>query len=152
MSKTIKVLLGSVRSQRAGKTIADWVLNKGEENAVHLELLDLKEWNLPFFDEPVPPMTAESYAHESTRKWSQAIEEADGFIIVTPEYNHGYSPALKKCPGPSLQGMERQASRIRGLWRRRSSKRHKTTHSHSRVSGHETSNRADRHKPCLGSI
>ncbi len=97
MSKTIKVLLGSVRSQRAGKAVADWVLSKGEENAVHLELLDLKEWDLPFFDEPVPPMAAESYTHESTERWSQAIQDADGFIIVTPEYNHGYSPALKNA-------------------------------------------------------
>ncbi|MDC7232861.1 MAG: NAD(P)H-dependent oxidoreductase [Spirochaetales bacterium] len=97
MSKTIKVLLGSVRSQRAGKAVADWVLSKGEENSVPLELLDLKEWDLPFYDEPAPPMAGEPYSHDSTKEWSQAVDEADGFIIVTPEYNHGYSPVLKNA-------------------------------------------------------
>jgi NAD(P)H-dependent FMN reductase len=60
-------------------------------------MLDLLDFGLPLLDEPVPPSTAEQYAHAHTRRWAQAIEAADGFLFVTPEYNHAVPGALKNA-------------------------------------------------------
>ncbi len=99
MTKQVKVILGSVRTGRAGKVIADWVMKKSEEydGNLEFELIDLKDVNLPFMDEPVPPMTSDSYTHEHTKNWSATIKAADALVIVTPEYNHGYPPVLKNA-------------------------------------------------------
>jgi len=95
----IKIILGSVRTQSAGRAVANWVLEEvsKKQEEMNFELIDLKKVDLPFLDEPVPPMMAEEFHHESTKAWSKIISESDGFIIVTPEYNHGYSPALKNA-------------------------------------------------------
>lgn len=99
MTKKIKVILGSVRSVRSGRKVADWVMEQasGRSGDVSYELLDLKEINLPFYDEPFPPKAGRPYTLESTKSWSRMIGEADGFVFVTPEYNHGYSPVLKNA-------------------------------------------------------
>ena len=99
MKKKILVILGSVRPVRAGSKVADWVMNKTTDrsNGIEYQLVDLKEINLPFSDEPESPRTAEKYQHQHTRDWSAIIDAADGFIFVTPEYNHGYPPALKNA-------------------------------------------------------
>lgn len=97
--KKIKIILGSVRTNRAGKAVADWVvknINKNE-TAVNFELIDLININLPFMDEPVSPMASKNYVHEHTKKWSRIIDSSDGFIFITPEYNHGVSPVLKNA-------------------------------------------------------
>ena len=99
MKKKILVILGSVRPIRAGKKVADWVMKNAENRQSNFiyELVDLREINLPFFDEPVSPREAETYQHQHSRDWSAIIESAAGFIFVTPEYNHGYPPALKNA-------------------------------------------------------
>ena len=99
MAKTVKVILGSVRTGRAGKAIADWVMKKSGEYQGDLtfELLDLKDINLPFMDEPVPPMASDAYVQDHTRQWSATIKGADAFLMVTPEYNGGYPPVLKNA-------------------------------------------------------
>ncbi len=95
----IKVVMASVRSVRAGKAVTDWVMkNVAErETADKYEVLDLKELNLPWYDEAFPPMSGQAPANESTKNWSRIVSETDAFIFVTPEYNHGYSPALKNA-------------------------------------------------------
>lgn len=55
------------------------------------------EQQLPFLDEPLSPRVSDNYVHEHTREWSKVINGADGFIFITPEYNHGYSPVLKNA-------------------------------------------------------
>lgn len=99
MSKQIGVILGSVRTGRAGKAIADWVMKNAQncDENLTFRLIDLQEINLPFLDEPVPAMMSSEYVHEHTIKWSKIVNEIDGFIIVTPEYNHGYPPVLKNA-------------------------------------------------------
>lgn len=96
----IKVILGSVRSERTGDRVANWVMKELEhlqDNHTQFELIDLAELNLPFMDEPAPPMMSDGYQHDHTKAWSKTVSEADGFIFVTPEYNHGYSPVLKNA-------------------------------------------------------
>ena len=99
MDKKILVILSSVRPVRAGMKVAEWVMKytKNRKPGFVYELVDLKKINLPFFDEPVSPREAETYIHKHSRDWSEIVEPADGFIIVTPEYNHGYPPALKNA-------------------------------------------------------
>lgn len=96
--KKIKVILGSSREGRSGKKIADWFMSQTEAYRAFFdfELLDLKEWNIPFFDNPISPgMGGEPVG--KAKEWAAKIAEADGVIIVTPEYNHGYPAVLKNA-------------------------------------------------------
>ena len=99
MSKKVKVIMGSVREARAGEAVAEWFMEhtKRFENDIHFELVDLAQVNLPLMDEPAPAMAGNAYVHQHTKDWSKSISEADGFVFITPEYNHGYSPALKNA-------------------------------------------------------
>lgn len=93
----IKILAGSVRPGRFNIQPATWIYELAKKRSdIKVELIDLLEVNLPFLDEPVPP-SQNQYSKEHTKKWSKRINEADGFIFVTPEYNHSYSPALKNA-------------------------------------------------------
>lgn len=99
MTTKVKVIVGSVRTGRAGKTIADWIMKQAKKynGGMEFELVDLKDVNLPFLDEPVPSRMSDDYVHEHTRRWSNMMKEADALIIVTPEYNGGYPPVLKNA-------------------------------------------------------
>lgn len=93
----IKVIVGSTRTNRFGEQPAAWLMDLTKEYPEHtFELIDLKEINLPFLDEPNPPLAGD-YTHPHTKAWAEIIEPADGFIIVTPEYNHGVPAALKNA-------------------------------------------------------
>ncbi len=94
---TIKILTGSVRPGRFNIQPAKWIFGIAKKRKdIQVELVDLAEINLPFLDEPVPP-SQRKYSKEHTKEWSKVIDEADGFIFVTPEYNHGVSPVLKNA-------------------------------------------------------
>jgi len=99
MPKNVKVIMGSVRPNRAGEAVTRWVLDEAARRSggVDYEVVDLRDLNLPFMDEAMPPASGAPYAHEHTKAWSRVIDAADGFIFVTPEYNQGYSPALKNA-------------------------------------------------------
>jgi NAD(P)H-dependent FMN reductase len=99
MEKKVKVILGSVRTGRLGKSVADWVMKESKSYTGNLsfELIDLKDINLPFLDEPVPAKMSNDYVQEHTKKWSKTIQEADAIIIVVPEYNSGYTPVIKNA-------------------------------------------------------
>jgi NAD(P)H-dependent FMN reductase len=60
------------------------------------ELVDLKDFNLPILDEPVPA-SMHQYSKDHTKRWSEKVASFDGFVFVTPEYNHGTSAALKNA-------------------------------------------------------
>jgi NAD(P)H-dependent FMN reductase len=93
----IAIVSGSTRPGRKSKTIAEWVLSfaAGRTDAAY-ELLDIADFNLPLLDEAVPPMRMQ-YANEHTKRWSAAVASFDGFVFVTPEYNHGPPAALKNA-------------------------------------------------------
>ncbi len=94
----VLVIVASTRPGRVGRSIADWFHVQAREGRtdVQFELVDLADWNLPLLDEPVPPK-AHMYQHEHTKRWSAKIAEGDGFVLVTPEYNHGYPGSLKNA-------------------------------------------------------
>ena len=90
----IQVIVGSTRPGRVGRKIADWYVDGLEIPAGStVELIDLAEVNLPFLDEAMPAMYGQ-YANDHTKKWAETIGKADGYVFVTPEYNHAPSPAL----------------------------------------------------------
>ncbi len=93
----IGIIIGSTRPGRVGETVAKWVyeMSKARDDAEY-ELVDIKDYNLPLLDEPKLAAKQE-YSKEHTKKWSAKINELDGYIFVTPEYNHSTSAALKNA-------------------------------------------------------
>lgn len=97
MSLKIGIIVGSTRPSRVGRTIADWFYDQVKDTPdVQFDILDLKEENLPFLDEPGLP-SAGNYQNESTKRWGAKVDQYDGYIIVTPEYNHGVAAPLKNA-------------------------------------------------------
>jgi NAD(P)H-dependent FMN reductase len=93
----IAIIVGSTRSARKSLKVAEWVLEQGQARAdAEFELVDLAEQGLPIFDEPKPP-GAGDYQHEHTKRWAALIDSFDGFVFVTPEYNHGIPGVLKNA-------------------------------------------------------
>ena len=93
----IAIILGSTRPGRNGEAVAKWVYEiAGKRSDAEFELVDIKDFNLPLLDEPVPPSLGK-YTKEHTKVWSAKIDSFDGYVFVTPEYNHGISGALKNA-------------------------------------------------------
>jgi NAD(P)H-dependent FMN reductase len=93
----IGIILGSTRPGRNGEAVAKWVLDVASKRTdAEFELVDLLDYNLPHLDEAVPPSMGQ-YSKPHTQEWSQKIGSFDGFVIVTPEYNHSTSGALKNA-------------------------------------------------------
>jgi NAD(P)H-dependent FMN reductase len=93
----IGIILGSTRPNRLGEQVAAWVHQEASGRAdAHYELVDLREYPLPHLDEPLPASSGQ-YTHDHTRGWAARIASLDGFVIVTPEYNHGVPGVLKNA-------------------------------------------------------
>ena len=93
----IGIILGSTRPNRNGEQVARWVYDISSQRAdAEFELVDLRDYPLPHLDEPMPPSFGQ-YANDHTKEWAQKIGSFDGFVIVTPEYNHGTSGVLKNA-------------------------------------------------------
>lgn len=99
MKTKVQVIIGSTRQGRFGDKPAQWIASELKKNPeVEVEVVDLRDWPLPFFDEPISPsMNNGVYALDLARKWADKVGEADGYVIVTPEYNHGYPAVLKNA-------------------------------------------------------
>ncbi len=96
----VKVILGSTRPNRFGEKILPWVKeNLSAKPEFEHEVLDLRDYSLPFYDQPVSPSTVKggAYANEAVRNFAKKIAEADAFLIITPEYNHSTSAVLKNA-------------------------------------------------------
>lgn len=90
----IKIIAGSTRPGRFNIQPATWIHEQAKaREGVEFELIDLEKENLPILDESVPAIMGQ-YELPHTKAWSEKISEADGFIFVTPEYNHSYAPVL----------------------------------------------------------
>ncbi|SCW03264.1 LAFE_0G06612g1_1 [Lachancea fermentati] len=106
MSTKVGVIIGSTRKPRVCPQIAKFVIETIKSgslfsaNSLELVLIDLADWNLPFFDESNVPsqiMDYKKYDHEHTRRWSQEIQKYHSFIFVVPQYNWGYPAVLKNA-------------------------------------------------------
>ena len=93
----IGIILGSTRPNRNGEQVAKWVYDVASRRTdAEFELVDLRDYPLPHLDEPLPPSMGQ-YQNEHTRQWADKIASFDGFVIVTPEYNHSTSGVLKNA-------------------------------------------------------
>src|SRR5882672_4382248 len=93
----IAIILGSTRPGRNGEAVAKWVLGLANQRSdAEYELVDIAEFNLPHLDEPVPPSLGQ-YSKPHTLAWAEKIASFDGYVFVTPEYNHSTSGALKNA-------------------------------------------------------
>lgn len=93
----IGIILGSTRPGRNGEAVAKWVLELARQRAdAEFELIDLLDYKLPHLDEAVPPSLGQ-YSQPHTHAWAEKIASFDGFVMVTPEYNHSTSGALKNA-------------------------------------------------------
>jgi NAD(P)H-dependent FMN reductase len=93
----IGIILGSTRPGRNGEQVAKWVYDvASRRDDAEFELVDLLDYPLPHLDEPLPPSFG-NYRNEHTKQWAAKIASFDGFVIVTPEYNHGTSGVLKNA-------------------------------------------------------
>ena len=93
----IGIILGSTRPNRNGEQVAKWVYGiAARRDDAEFELVDLRDYPLPHLDEPLPPAMGQ-YQNEHTRQWAEKIASFDGFVIVTPEYNHSTSGVLKNA-------------------------------------------------------
>jgi NAD(P)H-dependent FMN reductase len=93
----IGIILGSTRPNRNGEQVARWVFDlASRRDDAEFELIDLRDYPLPHLDEPMPPSLGQ-YQNEHTKQWAEKIASFDGFVIVTPEYNHSTSGVLKNA-------------------------------------------------------
>jgi len=96
----ISVIVGSTRQGRFSEKPAQWILQHLKKRAaVDARLLDLRDFSMPFFDQPLTPAMPgrPPYKNEVVQRWTAAIAQSDGFVFVTPEYNYGPSAVLKNA-------------------------------------------------------
>jgi NAD(P)H-dependent FMN reductase len=93
----IAIIIGSTRPGRVGEGVARWVHQLAAQRAdAEFEVVDLLDYKLPHLDEALPPSLGQ-YTQPHTQAWAAKIASFDGFIFVTPEYNHSTSGALKNA-------------------------------------------------------
>src|SRR5882724_2771534 len=93
----IAIIIGSTHPNRNGEAVAKWVYEVAKKRSdAEFELVDIKDFNLPLLDEPVPPIMGQ-YSKPHTKAWAAKIGSFDAYVFVTPEYNHGISGALKNA-------------------------------------------------------
>src|SRR6201981_3374686 len=96
----ISVIVGSTRQGRFSEKPAQWIFQQlKNRGGVDARLLDLRDFPMPFFDQPAPPAMPgrPPYKDEVVQRWTAAIAQSDGFVFVTPEYNFGPSAVLKNA-------------------------------------------------------
>lgn len=95
----IGIILGSIREGRAGAQVAEWVFDRAKElGGAEFELVDLKDYNVPLLTTGVhPAMANRDYESQEVKNWGRKIDEFDGYIFVTTEYNHGVPGAFKNA-------------------------------------------------------
>lgn len=95
----IKVIVGSTRKGRFSDKPALWMYEEIKKmDGIDADLLDLRDYPMPFLEEETfPSASGGRYSNRDVQRWSNKIEEADAFVIVTPEYNHGYPAVLKNA-------------------------------------------------------
>ncbi|MCF7834198.1 MAG: NAD(P)H-dependent oxidoreductase [Candidatus Pacebacteria bacterium] len=102
MSNTIlniKVIVGSVREGRFADKASAWIAEELKKQPnVSIEILDLKDYEMPFFNEAVSPSyKTEPYKNEAVARFTSKIAEGDAFVVVSPEYNHSTTGVLKNA-------------------------------------------------------
>ncbi len=94
----IGIITGSTRPNRVCPQVAQHILSHAQHRTgAHYEIVEIKDYNLPLYDEPFPAVFSSDYQTPEALAWSKAIARLDGFIFVTPEYNRGVTAAQKNA-------------------------------------------------------
>jgi NAD(P)H-dependent FMN reductase len=94
---SILVIMGSVREGRMAEPVGNWVMEQAQDHSgLACELVDLRDWELPFYAFPKPPAMG-GYTDPLQLRWAEKIAGADGYILIAPEYNHGIPAVLKNA-------------------------------------------------------
>jgi|ERR1039458_2170548 NAD(P)H-dependent FMN reductase len=95
----LAVIIGATREGRKTDRQAKWAFNTAKQlEDVNAELVDLKDYPMPFFDEPVSPRyNPERQIDPAVAPWLKKLEEFDAYVLVTPEYNHSVTGVLKNA-------------------------------------------------------
>lgn len=97
----LQVIVGSTRPSRAADRVVPWVVERAEgHSGFEVEVLDLRDWPLPFFQEhmgTIGDISDPTYSEPIVRNWNRKIAEADAYLIVTAEYNHSVPGQLKNA-------------------------------------------------------
>ena len=110
---TISVIVGSTRQGRFSEKPAQWILQHlRKRDEIEARLLDLRDFPMPFFDQPLTPAMPgrTPYENEVVKRWTAEIASSDGFVFVTPEYNYGTSAVLKNAIDWVYKGWNRKAA------------------------------------------
>jgi NAD(P)H-dependent FMN reductase len=98
MSKPrIGIVISTTRMGRFADKPVEWLWNLASPRSdMEFEIIDLRKYPLPFFDEPMSPAWG-APKNEVAQRWAKKVAELDGFIFVTAEYNHGVPAVLKNA-------------------------------------------------------
>ncbi|MGX9176524.1 NADPH-dependent FMN reductase [Mesorhizobium sp. BHbdii] len=98
MSKPkIAIVVGSTRAARFADVPTQWIAKIAKSHAdIDVEVVDLRDFPLPFFDEVASSAWAPSQ-NEVAKRWQKKVAEFDGFIFTAAEYNHGPTAVLKNA-------------------------------------------------------
>ena len=93
----IQIIVGTTRPGRVSEQIAKWALEQAQKRSdAEFEIVEVTDYGLPLYDEPTPPKM-HNYTNQHTLNWAKKVNEADGYIFITAEYNHGIPASLKNA-------------------------------------------------------
>ena len=124
----VLVVTGSVRPNSANEKVVPVVVSMLEAKGATVTVANLKELDLPFFDDPLPP-SAPEYAptNENVIAWTKMVGDAEGVLLVTPEYNHTMSPVqLNAIDWVSKEWEDKPVALVGYGWRSGASQAHAT--------------------------
>ncbi len=101
MTPRIQAMVGTTRPDRFSQKPVAWLVDRLEPRSdLNLEIVDLRDHPLPLFEERIAPARSlRNYPNEEVARLGRRIDQADGYIMVTGEYNHGYPASLKNSDG-----------------------------------------------------
>lgn len=92
----IALIIASTRTTRFADFVAPWVKQHLDDTGFDVDVIDVRDVSLPYYDLPAAPaMAKRQYTSDAERALGQRLDAADGYVIITNEFNHGYSAALK---------------------------------------------------------
>jgi NAD(P)H-dependent FMN reductase len=97
----LQIIVGSTRPTRAAERVFPWIVDEAiRHGGFEVEVLDLRDWNLPFFQEhmgTIGDFADPTYSDPIVKAWNDKIAEGDAYVIVTTEYNHSVPGQLKNA-------------------------------------------------------
>jgi NAD(P)H-dependent FMN reductase len=94
----LQIVVGSTRPGRAADRFVPWLVDRAERHGrFSVRLLDLRDWDLPFFQEPTEKMVAGRFSTPTVERWNEVVAAGEAYLFVFPEYNHSVPAVLKNA-------------------------------------------------------